>query len=156
MSENYRDALERTIGKQDEEITRLKKQADDLRTFIRASKEYSLGYAEGEVAAIESMEEQMKLVTDMINNVSADVESFCKLLINLKKLFKDSPRTGGALDLPEGTRCIKISDTLAKEIVSKIEKVLLDHQAPLFKIVGELPSTESKEGDEENPKSETL
>jgi len=156
MSDSYIEALEKSIEEKDAEIGKLKAQYDHLKITVATHDEYKIGYAKGEIAAIESMEEQMKLVTDMINNVSVDVESFCKLLINLKKLFEDSPRVGGELDLPEGTRCIKISDTLAKEIASKIKKTLHDHQSPLYEIVGELPPTETKEGEEENPKSETL
>lgn len=156
MSEDYRDALEKSIEEKDQEIERLKQQTENLRTVIKANKEYSIGYAEGEISAIESMESQIEFVSNSIEAVGEDVTAFCKLLLMIKKLMKTSTRMGGAFDIPEGTRYLQISDTLALEIASKIETVLKDHQSPLLKIVELPPSTETKEGDEENPKSGTL
>ena len=43
--------------------------------------------------------------------------------LELLELFKNAPRMGSGVDIPEGSRYIQVSDTLAKEIVESLSDV---------------------------------
>ena len=54
-------------------------------------------------------------------------------LINLKKLFDDAYRFGGEVDIPEGNKYIKITDTLAKHISKDLDAIIKINTATDYK-----------------------
>ena len=56
---------------------------------------------------------------------TAPIDSLMPLLINLKDVFRGAERGGAEVDMPEGTRYILISDTMANMFARKIEEFQL-------------------------------
>ena len=48
-----------------------------------------------------------------------------EFIIELIKIFRETKRIGSDIDIPEGARCISISDTLAKNIAERLEKRII-------------------------------